>query len=99
MYNRFFDKPLFIVRMGPVFNTSDFILYQTENCNWILTSKVNAEIFKLPKDTSIRISNTDLNYMIKEATKQDMQQSFVVSYPNESLGEFLSRIGFIELKI
>ena len=99
MYNRFFDKPIFIVHMRPVFDTSDFLLYQTENCNWILTSKVNAKIFKLPKDTNIKISNIYLNYMIKEATKQDMQQSFVVSYPNESLGEFLSRIGFIELKI
>ena len=99
MYNRFFDKPKFIVRMGPVFNTSDFLLYQTENCNWILTSKVNAKIFKLPKDTNIKISTIYLNCMIKEATKQNMQQSFVVSYPNESLGEFLSRIGFIELKI
>ena len=99
MSTRFFDKPPLIIHMRPLFDTTDFLLYQTENCNWILTSKVNAEIFKLPKDTSIRISNIDLNYMIKEATKQNMQQSFVVSYPNESLGEFLSRIGFIELKI
>jgi hypothetical protein len=98
MYNRFFDKPIFIVHMRPVFDTSDFLLYQTENCNWILTSKINAKIFKLP-DTNTKISNIHLNWMIKEATKQDMQQSFVVSYPNESLGEFLSRIGFIELKI
>ena len=99
MSTRFFDKPVFNIDMRPIFNTSDFILYQTENCNWILTSKVNAKIFKLPKDTNIKISNIYLNCMIKEATKQDMQQSFVVSYPNESLGEFLSRIGFIELKI
>ena len=99
MYNRFFDKPIFIVHMKPVFDTSDFLLYQTENGNWILTSKINAKIFKLPKDTNTKISNIHLNWMIKEATKQDMQQSFVVSYPNESLGEFLSRIGFIELKI
>ena len=78
---------------------SNFLLYQTEDYNWILTSKTNAKIFKLPKDTNIKISTIYLNCMIKEATKRDIQQAFVVSYPDESLGEFLSRIGFLELKL
>ena len=98
MSTRFFDKPKLNINIRSIFDNTDFILYQTEYGNWILTSKDNAKMFKLPKDTNIKISNTYLNFMIREATKQDIQ-AFVVSYPDESLGEFLSRIGFLELKI
>ena len=99
MSTSFFNKPKININIRPIFDTTDFLLYQTENCNWILTSKINAKIFKLPKDTNTTINTIYLNYMIKKAIKQGIQQAFVVSYPDESLGEFLSRIGFLELKI
>lgn len=99
MAEKTFKEPVLSIDMKAVFNSTDYLLYQTVDNHWVLVSKNNAAVFGLPKTMKQKLSEQFLGYMISEATKKGIQYAFIVSYPGESLGEFLCRIGFVKLKV
>lgn len=99
MAEKTFKEPLISIDIKPVFNNTDYLLYQIVDNRWVLVSKKNAAVFGLPKTTRPKLSEQLLGYMISDATKQGIYNAFIVSYPGESLGEFLCRTGFVKLKV
>ena len=100
MAEKTFKEPVISIDMKAVFNNTDYLLYQTVDNHWVLlVGKKNAAVFGLPKSTRQKLSEQFLGYMISDATQKGIQNAFIVSYPGESLGEFLCRTGFVKLKV